>query len=188
MKYLFVLPLFLAGGVAFAADGDLRHGFWGNIDIGFGNLQRTPDLAPADTGTHVYLALAGGYTLHPQLQLGVEAGGWSISAADGWKSDTGEGLRQLFALVRYWPTESSRLYLSVAGGSVVHWNNAPGTDNGNGSGYTVGLGYEIVRYAALGTQLFLAYSAGSITGYKPVGGEAQGEDYSALTAGLRLGF
>ncbi|PKM45224.1 MAG: hypothetical protein CVV05_07605 [Gammaproteobacteria bacterium HGW-Gammaproteobacteria-1] len=188
MKYLLFLPLLLSCGVAGAADGGLRHGFWGNIDIGFGNLYLSPDVARSRTDSRLYLALAGGYAFHPQLQLGIAAGGWNIEASNFWDTASGEGLRQVFAVVRYWPTAESKLYLSFAGGSVTHWNNADGAADGTGNGYSVGLGYEVVRYAAMGTHVFLDYSRGSVDGYRPPGGVSQGEDYSAFTVGLRLGF
>ncbi len=188
MRHLLALLFALLALPAVAAEHAGRSGFWGDVDIGFGSLHLAPDIAGAGTNNRFYLGFAGGYTVHPQLQIGIEASGWSIRAGNLWDSSRGEGLRQLFGVVRYWPTENSELFLKFAGGSISHWNNEPGTSNGTGSGYTVGVGYELSRFAKAHTAWFLNYSAGSVTGYRPPGGVKQGEDFAAITAGLSLGF
>ncbi len=187
MRYLLALALLLVAGSA-AADGVSRHGFWGDIDIGFGRLNLAPDVAPNHGDTRFYFALAGGYTVHPQLQLGVEAGGWNIEFGNPWDSTRGEGVMQLFAVARYWPTPNSGLFIKAGLGNVSHWNNASGSADGHGAGYCVGLGYELSRFGGTDTYWFLNYNAGRVSGYRPPGGVAQSEAYNALTAGLSFGF
>lgn len=188
MKALLALPALFLSASVFASDVAPRQGFWGSVDIGFGSLHLDPSVAAASTGTRFYLGLSGGYTVHPQLQLGLEASGWNIRASNLWDSNKGEGLMQLFAVARYWPTTDSKLFIKMAAGNVSHWNNDSGATKGTGNGYTLGLGYELARFAGAETYWFLDYSAGSMSGYTPPGGVKQDEDYSALTAGVSLGF
>jgi len=188
MRYLLVLLGPLLATPLYAADAAARAGYWGSIDIGFGSLRLQPEVAAARSSTRLYLGLAGGYTLHRQLQLGIEASGWSIRSGNLRDPAKGETLLQLFGVVRYWPTPTSKLCIKAAAGGVIHRNNEPGVDTSEGHGYTLGLGYELTRYAATTTHWFLTYSAGRIDDYRPPGGSTQGEDYSAVTTGLTLGF
>lgn len=188
MRYLLVLLGPLLATPLYAADAAVREGYWGGVAIGFGSLRLQPEVAAARSSTRLYLGLAGGYTLHPQLQLGIEASGWSIRSGKLLDPAKGESLLQLFGVVRYWPTATSNLFIKVAGGGVIHRNNEPGVDNSAGRGYTLGLGYELTRYAATTTHWFLNYSAGRIDDYRPPEGGTQGEDYAAVTTGLTLGF
>lgn len=165
-----------------------REGFWAGIDIGVGNLSLEPEVAKSSTGTHLYLGFQGGYTLHPQLQVGIEAGGWNIEAGNIWNPSEGEGLMQLFAVARYWPAAAPKLFVKLGGGSVTHWNNEQGAGKGTGSGYCLGIGYEVAKFAGVESHWFLNYNAGDVTGYTPPGGVRQDEDYSALSTGLTLGF
>lgn len=189
MKQLPPILLMLLACAASPASGEEgRHGFWGAVDIGFGRLHLAPEVENDTTATRLYVALAGGYTLHPQWQIGLEAGGWNIHSGNLWDPADGEGLSQLFAVVRFRPTPDSRLLLKVAGGKVSHWNNSAGSSDGSGNGYTAGIGYELGQFAGMETHWFLHYSAGSINSYVPPGGVRQSEDYRALSAGLSLGF
>jgi len=188
MKHLLVLLSLFACGAALAADNTVRHGFWGDIDIGVGRLHLSPDVASDRTTTRLYYALSGGYTLHPQLQLGVEAGAWNINTIGLNYSNTSEGLIHLFAVARYWPTANSKLFIKAAGGRVSHWNNQGSATEGTGHGYTLGLGYELARVASTETYWFLNYNAGNINGYTPAGGVKQDENYHALAVGLSFSF
>lgn len=187
MKRLFSL-LLLASSTVSAAEDYVRHGFWGNIEIGPGSLHLAPEVANEQTRTKLYFSFAGGYTLHPQLQLGIEAGGWNIRTRSLWDSGEGEGLMQLFVVARYWPTPDSRLFLKAAAGNVTHWSTVTGANSGTGHGYTVGMGYELSRFSRMETWWFINYSAGKVTDYTPPDGVAQGEDYRAVTAGLSFGL
>jgi len=188
MRYVFALLALLLSTATFGADTAVRHGFWGSVDVGFGSLRLAPEVADGNTGTRFYFGLAGGYTVQPQLQLGLEASGWNIRAGNLWDSSKGEGLMQLFGVVRYWPNPDGKLFMKLAGGSVTHWNNDPASTKGTGSGYTLGLGYELARFAGAESYWFLNYGAGSVSGYTPPGGVKQSEDYSAVTTGVTLGF
>lgn len=187
MKYLLVIALILANGTA-AAAGAPRQGFWGDIDVGYGRLDLRPAAVDHNSATRFYLGVTGGYTLHPQLQLGVELSSWIVRWNSLWDSSQGEGLAQLFAVARIWPTADSKLFFKVGGGSISHWNNTKGAGSGGGSGYCVGLGYRVAQYGGTETDWFLNYNTGHVSGYRPPGGVRLGEDYSAITAGLSLGF
>lgn len=188
MKQLIAIALLFPAGTVLAADTDRRHGFWGDIDIGVGSLHLAPDVDGASTRTRLYLGLQGGYTMHPQVQLGIEFSGWNIEYSNLWEPAEGEGLSQVFAVTRIWPAASSNIFFKLGAGQVTHWNNAQGAESGSGSAYVVGLGYELFRYGSTETHWFLNYSIGNIADYTPPAGVAQDEDYTALTTGLSLGF
>ncbi|WP_127477215.1 hypothetical protein [Sulfurivermis fontis] len=186
MRYLIPLLCILCGN-AVAADAP-RHGFWGAIDVGVGRVSLDPQVAAERDTTRLNLALAGGYTLHPQLQLGIAAGGWSIRSGNIWDPSDGEGLSSLFAVARIWPGAESKLFFKLAGGRVTHWNNAAAAADGSGSAYEVGLGYEVFRYAGTETHWYINYARGSIDDYTAADGVKQDEDFSALSTGLTLSF
>ncbi len=188
MKYVLALTCLFASGAALA-DAAQRQGFWGAVDLGYGSVHLTPDVADASTRTRLYLGLEGGYTVHPQVQLGVSVGGWSLRHDDWWNPlGSDEGMHTLFAVARIRPAADSRLFIKVGGGSATHWNNAQGADRGSGSAYVLGMGYRLGSYAATETYWFVNYTAGSVSDYRPPGGVSQDEDFGALTAGLTLGF
>lgn len=188
MKYMLALLCLLSGSTVCVAAESPRHGFWGVVDVGFGSLRRTPEVDDAKTETDFYLGLAGGYTVHPQLQLGIEASGWNIKSGNIWDPTDGEGISAVLVVARYWPTTDARVFFKAGAGRITHWSNAGGSLEGSGSGYAVGLGYELFRYGGMETHWFLSYSAGSIDDYTPSGSVKQDEDYSAITTGLSLGF
>lgn len=188
MRYAFVLMCLLVNLTTAVADDAQRGGFWGSIDIGFGNLYLDPAVADDSTKTPLYLGFQAGYTVHPQFQLGIEASGWNIESSELWNATKGEGLMQLFAVARYWPAVDSKLFLKMGAGNTTHWNNAPGATRGTGSGYCVGLAYEVARFGAMETHWFLNYNAGDVSGYTPQGGVKQDENYSVFSTGLSFGF
>lgn len=187
MRYLLALLCCLLGSGAAAADA-VRHGFWGAIDFGVGSLRLDPAVAEARSMTRLNLALSGGYTLHPQVQIGVAAGGWNIKSGNLWNPADGEGLSMLFAVARLWPSAESKLYFKLAGGRATHWDNAYQAANGSGDAYEVGVGYELFRYAATATHWYLNYTGGSIDGYTAPSGVKQNESFSAVSTGLTFSF
>lgn len=187
MRHLLVLLCCLLGSGVAVADA-ARHGFWGAIDLGVGNLRLEPTVAQARSLTRLNLALSGGYTLHPQVQIGLAAGGWNIKSGNLWNPADGEGISTLFAVARLWPSAESRLYVRLAGGRATHWDNAYQAANGGGDAYEVGMGYELFRYAATATHWYLHYTRGSIDGYTAPDGVKQNEAFSAISTGLVLSF
>lgn len=185
-RLVIVFLLFMAGSAAAAEPA--RQGFWGAVDVGYGRLDLRPDTAPKRSDTRFYFGLAGGYTILPQLQLGIEASSWNIESSSLWEPYKGQGLMQLFAVARYRPTPDARLFVKVGAGTVSHWDNAAGASDGHGAGYCVGLGYEMMRFGGAATYWFINYNAGRVSGYRPPGGVSQSEAYSAVTAGLSFGF
>jgi hypothetical protein len=165
-------------------------GFWGGIDVGYARLSRLYSVSSASSEGQFTMALRGGIAIDPQLLLGIELGGWTIESADLWNPAKGEAISTRFLIAQYRPMEDSRFFLRGGGGSVVYWNHRPGEDGASGTGYFVGLGYDIPYGApgaagALYTTLSADYSRGGFDGATSPPGVVQDQRYRALS--VRLG-
>jgi len=164
--------------------------FWGGADIGYARLSRSYSVT-SDTSEGTFtLALRGGIAIDPQLLLGVEFGGWTIEGSDIWNPAKGEALSTRFLIAQYRPLEDSTFFLRGGGGSVVYWNHRPGEDGASGSGYFVGLGYDLPFGASrtdhgVYATLSVDYSWGGFDGATSPPGVVQDQRYRALS--VRLG-
>ena len=184
----------LLAGVAFglastaAGAAEPREGgyWWGSANVGAASLQRSYSVT-ADTRDSAFaLALEFGYAWHPQLLLGVELGGWTLEAGDWWTPDEGEGIQTLYLVARYYPSESSTVFVKGGYGNLSYWNHRFGESGGSGSGGVLGLGKDFPTSGRWHLTPSLEYAWGEVHGATSPPGVTQDQSYDALT--LRLGI
>jgi hypothetical protein len=169
---LLVLVLVLTSACAGAAES-AAGGFWGGVELGAGNIQRSTTASSTDTT--IYMAFKGGYALSERLLLGAELGGYTLGAGDLWDPSKGEGLSQVFLVAQYYlqPMRAG-WYVKGGAGYVSYWNNSLGGTDDNGWGALFGLGYDwrTDGLGTLGPLLTFDY------------GKAQDSDYRAVALAL----
>lgn len=145
--------------------------WWGVFDLGAGNLHR--EIAGVSEATiRFYMDVAGGFVVHPQLLVGVEASGWLIEPGDLQDPRRGAAVSPIFLMARIYPSKMSSFHLRVGGGVVNDWRNRTGSSDW-GSGFEIGAGYDV----RLGRHVFLTPFA------TYVGGRIGDLPFHAFTAG-----
>ena len=160
------------------AEETVRQGFWGNLDMGVGYVDRS--IGGLDNqSTDFYLGIAGGYVIHPRILAGFELSGWNQESTDLNDPTKGEGLMQAFVIGRFYPMRDVNLFAKTGGGWVRQWVNDPGgKSTRDGWGATVGLGYD--------------YSLGENWAVTPCFnfsfGDADGQKHEIFTLGVGITF
>jgi hypothetical protein len=180
-----MLAIFLATALPSAAAAEDGTGFWGAVDLGAASLERRYSQTGSTRGTEFAMALRGGYAWHPRLLLGLELGGFTLEEGDLWNPSEGEGLQTFYALAHYYPGAASKFFLRAGFGHVSYWNNRPGETDASGSGYVLGAGYEVKRWASWRLEPIIEFAAGKFDGAVSPPGIQQDQRYQAVT--LRLG-
>jgi hypothetical protein len=178
--------LALAGTLASAAEPREGGFWWGSASVGAASLKRSYTSTPDTSDTVLALALEFGYAWHPQLLLGVELGGWTLEAGDLWDPAQGEGIRTLYLVARYYPRESSTLFVKGGYGNLDYWNHRPGESGGTGHGGVVGLGKDFPVSGRWQLTPSFEYAWGEVHGATSPPGVTQDQSYRALT--LRIGI
>jgi hypothetical protein len=167
---LIALGLFAASALPLGATEALRSGqWWGTFELGGGQLDRTmPGFS--DTSARFYLGLGGGLAVDPHLLLGIEASGWLIQAENANDPTKGAGISRVFAVARIYPQPASTFHFEIGAGSITGWDNSPwslnhtGSPSGssrNGSGWEVGIGYDVMCTTHAAITPFVRYSSGT---------------------------
>jgi len=165
----------LAASAASAQHPQTRKGFWIGFGFGYGSADASCDTflgsqcgdADRQGGVTAFLKLGG--TLSPNLLLGGAVNAWS-------KEDQGttETLGNVTASLFYYPAPASGFFLTGGLGFSSYRASNGGTIDGNGWGFTTGLGYDIRvgRNISLTPNLNFVYGGvgdiegGAITGWK----------------------
>lgn len=164
-----------------------RKGFFGGFGLGAGYIERTFNDASLDDGeTRFYMDFIGGYAFNPNLAAGLEVSGWNYQADNTYgyynssnEEPEGEGLYQVFAFGRYYPSRESGLFLKLGGGFVRQWTNRPGEDPyKDGWGAVTGIGYDYFISGRGSATFALDYSFG----------EAEDLTYQSITASVGFIF
>jgi len=140
------------------------------------------------------MALRGGIALDRRLLVGIELGGWTIQSSNVWDPAQGEAISTRFLIAQVYPLTHSPFFIRGGGGRVVYWNNRPGEDGASGSGWIVGIGYDLpVKMPGSEETSFhvtpsLDYSAGGFKGATSPPGVVQDERYRALSARIGVTF
>ena len=163
-----------------------REGFFGGFSLGAGYIERTFDYASLDDEkTKFYMNFMGGYAFNPNLATGLEVSGWNYQADNTYgysngnnnEEPEGEGLYQVFAFGRYYPSRESGLFLKLGGGFVRQWTNRPGEDPyKDGWGAVTGIGYDYFISGRGSATFALDYSFG----------EAEDLTYQSITASVGI--
>ncbi len=174
----------LASSLVAASD---EGGFWwAGANLGAASLERTYTVTPKTRDSAFTLALELGYAWHPQLLLGVELGGWTLEAGDLWDPARGEGIQTLYLIARYYPRETSTLFVKGGYGNVSHWIHRFNEGGGSGHGGVLGVGKDFkVSGPSWYVTPALEYAWGESRGTLSPPGVYQDQKYRALT--LRLG-
>ena len=180
LKAIFIIFFYqaLTIGLSTAEEEHHREGFWGGIDAGVGLLEQSLDNSTKDD-TNFYLGFKGGYTLNPNFLIGVELSGWLLEAADVNDPRYGEGVSQILAIARYYPLQTSNLFLKAGAGYVRMWNNRPGEPSGmEGGAFAFGVGYDFLITDKIALSPFASYYLGN-----------PGDiDYRAINFGIGITF
>ena len=164
------LVLFLATGMLSTADAQERRGFWigsgiglGSVDVSTSNGINLPQRARKGA-----LDILTGWTLSPQLLIGMEVNSTSIGVIhDGVFQNA--GVVDLDATITYYPRPSSGFFIKGGGGGSFFEDvgESPAVDvGGSGVGGIVGTGYDFYlgRNFSLTTAVDLRFSRiGSVT-------------------------
>jgi len=180
INIIFLLFLFqpLSMGLTYAEEEHHRKGFWGGIDVGVGLLEQSLDNSTKDD-TSFYLGFQGGYALNPNFLIGVELSGWLLEAANVNDPRYGEGISQILAICRYYPLQTSHLFLKAGGGHVRMWNNRPGEPSGmEGGVFSAGVGYDFLVTDKIALTPFASYYLGNPGAI----------DYRAINFGIGVTF
>jgi hypothetical protein len=117
------------------ANPQTRDGFWIGFGVGSGSLG-CDDCGSRESAGSGYLKMGG--TINQQLLIGGQIDGWS-------KSTNGATLTfaNVAAVVYFYPWVDGGLYLmGGVGGSSIKVDVGQFSNQTNGTGYTVGLGYD----------------------------------------------
>ena len=169
LSCLLVLLIILSPAIV-SADESPQRGFYFGGDLGTANME----IQRGDTkysGTWLYGALRAEYALFPQMLLGIEGAGWTDQITSS--SSISEDVTTFMMTARVYPLQNSNAFLKAGWGYAVHryWESSVSSD-ASGSGYLIGLGYDIYRNVPLS----ISYSSGDL----------DQETYKALT--ISLGF
>jgi hypothetical protein len=125
-----------------AADATTGTLWWGACDLGAGQVHRSLPGASSDR-TQFYLALSGGVELDPHFLLGAELSGWLGQGGDVNDPSKGSGISQIFAIARIYPQAHAPFHLLLGAGALTAWDNSPGSSSHHGTGWEVGVGYDL---------------------------------------------
>ncbi len=169
LSCLLVFFIILLPAIVFA-DESRQRGFYFGGDLGTANME----LQRGDTkysGTWLYGALRAEYALLPQLLLGLEGAGWTDQITSS--SSISEDVTTFMMTARVYPLQNYNAFIKAGWGYAIHryWESSASSD-ASGSGYLVGLGYDIHRDVPLS----ILYNSGDL----------DQETYKALT--ISLGF
>ena len=134
---------FLWAAPAAAQNGPTRHGFWADVEFGYGQLEMSSDQEPLTRQSVFTLNFALGGWLNPHLRLGGELGGWLLEAFDVWDPSKGESVSQVRAIAQVYPWQERGFFLKAAVGQAIYTNEHPFEFDSKGWGGTIGAGYDL---------------------------------------------
>ena len=173
------IALFLLAPAVSAEEIYIRNGFWGGIDAGAGLLQQSFDEGDDEDDSAFYIGFKGGYTINPQLLIGLELSGWLLEASDYNDPGEGKGISQVFFISQLYPAKDAGFFAKAGGGYVSMWSNRPDdTRREQGWGLTVGAGYDFQMNDSAALSPFVNFNYG----------EAGNGDYTAITFGIGVTF
>jgi hypothetical protein len=158
-----------------------RSGWWAAVEAGAGTVKLP---FPGKDGSEIlpYFALSGGYTITPNILLGIEISGWLYDSNNDMRVEEeegieGDGLSQVFITSRIYPVKNKSAFLRVGGGHVSHAIHEYGSENRReGWGLHVGGGYDVEVGEKWSVTPFCTYNYG----------EAEGRSSNAFTIGVGL--
>lgn len=134
---------FLWAAPAAAQSRPPHHGFWADVEFGYGRLEKSSDQEPVTRQGVFTLNFALGGWLNPQLRLGGELGGWLLESFSTMDPSVGESVSQARVIAQWYPWPDRGLFLKVGGGRAVYTNEHPLEFDSEGWGGTIGAGYDL---------------------------------------------
>ncbi len=156
---VFVALLLDVSPASAAGPGDPPGLFWFGCDLGAGQLTRSVADA-SESKLRFYFSLEGGFTVTPQLLIGVEASGWLLQAGDYWDPTKGRAISPIFVTARIYPSKFSTFHLRLGGGLMNAWDNAIDGSDRWGTGWEAGAGYDVVLGGRHHVTPFVLYTQG----------------------------
>ena len=179
VKVIFHIIIILAfSKITYAQDNAGHTGWWGNIEAGIGYVGLSIQ-EHKETDPHFYLGFSGGYSINPDFLIGVELSGWLFEGSNLQNPYEGDGISQVFAIIRYYPLKTKNFFTKIGGGYVSHWNNHAGmTETKEGWGLALGAGYDFAMKSYLSLTPFLTYNYGDL----------KDQQHSAVSFGIGVTF
>lgn len=158
--------------------------FAGELD--YARLERdTGHMLRNDT---LSLALEGGVELSPAFAVGLRAGGWTITPYDFNRPGKGSSLSMLALALRYHARTLPRLHLRSHIGLIHYSDEAPGAMDGDGSGYSLGIGYDIPLTHTICITPFFDAGRGSFSTNASILGPASETRYTVASLGIEARY
>jgi hypothetical protein len=159
---LALLAVTLLGATAGRAqDEPARHGFWADVQFGYGQLEKSSDQEPQTQHDVFALQFGLGGWLHHRLRLGGEIGGWLIEAFSTTDPSKGESVSQLRVVAQFYPSRHG-FFLKGAVGQAVYTNEHPLQFDSRGWGGTIGVGYDLRLGRNFSLTPTASYNAGTL--------------------------
>jgi hypothetical protein len=136
--------LILGGGFLSTADAQERRGFWIGSAIGYGAAGTRFDARDFDGGAVSVVNISTGWTITPQLLLGVDINSFAVTFTRPGVSQPA-AVVDLTAGLTYYPRATSGLFVKGGiGPSIANDTSSPVTIDVSGTGISgiVGAGYE----------------------------------------------
>ena len=158
-----------------------RSGFWLNVGLGWGSADQNCDnCGDTERESGVMGQFALGATISPSVLLGVESNGW-------YKEENGRKLLMgtSFAAVAYfYPSATGNLFVKGGVGLASYYFSNGSTDDDNGLGLLVGVGYDLPLGAKFSITPVATFQYGVMGDYKT----AQGVSQNVISLGAAFTF
>jgi hypothetical protein len=162
--------------------------WWVGIEFGEGQLQLTSDQQQGTRHPTFAFGIVGGHKIGSRARVGMQVNGWLLQASNFNDPTVGESVSNVMFLVDAFPVRKSPLFLRGGVGLAMYTNNRPTGTNGNGLGWTAGVGYEIPLTRNVGLAPIVDYASGHLGDGRNITGLETGRQYSVIEFKAALAF
>jgi hypothetical protein len=180
--------MFLWAAPAAAQNRLPHHGFWADVEFGYGRLAKSSDQEPLTRQGVFTLNFAVGGWLNHHLRLGGELGGWLLQGFSTIDPSIGESVSQVRVVGQWYPWPSRGLFVKAGAGRAIYTNEHPLEFDSEGWGGTIGAGYDLRVSGSFSLTPVVSFNRGSLGGVSNLVTTVRNRRYHVVDVGIALTY
>jgi hypothetical protein len=180
--------MFLIATPAWTQSQPERKGFWADVLLGYGFLNRSSDHEPRKQQDTFAMAFDLGGTFSRYVRFGLELNGWLLEANDDKDPAKGVSVSQTFFIAQVYPWPARGLFVKLGAGRADYTNHHPFEFGSSGRGVSIGSGYDLPVSKNIWFTPHVDYCRGSLGSVENQLTTVHNRRYHVFSIGIALTF